>query len=74
MTGEPVELTLNEQAACLTPPYQRLLGDAMRGDGELFGRRISSTRNGGSSSPSLPILHRAKSTNPEHGDRRRRKP
>ncbi len=38
MTGEPVELTLNEQAACLTPPYQRLLGDAMRGDGELFGR------------------------------------
>ena len=38
MTGEPVELSLNEQAACLTPPYQRLLGDAMRGDGELFGR------------------------------------
>ncbi len=38
MAGEPVELTLNEQAASDMPPYQRLLGDAMRGDGELFGR------------------------------------
>jgi glucose-6-phosphate 1-dehydrogenase len=38
MTGEPVELILSEQVASLTPPYQRLLGDAMRGDGELFSR------------------------------------
>ena len=38
MIGEIVELTLAEQAASLTPPYQRLLGDAMRGDSELFGR------------------------------------
>jgi glucose-6-phosphate 1-dehydrogenase len=38
MVGEVVELTLAEQAASLTPPYQRLLGDAMRGDSELFGR------------------------------------
>jgi len=38
MIGEPVELTLNETTASQTPPYQRLLGDAMRGDGELFGR------------------------------------
>ncbi len=38
MLGEPVELTLSEHAASQTPPYQRLLGDAMRGDGELFGR------------------------------------
>ncbi len=38
MIGEFVELTLAEQAASLTPPYQRLLGDAMRGDSELFGR------------------------------------
>ena len=31
---------LTEQAASeLTPPYQRLLGDAMRGDNELFGRQ-----------------------------------
>jgi glucose-6-phosphate 1-dehydrogenase len=38
MVGESVELALNEQPGCLLPPYQRLLGDAMRGDGELFGR------------------------------------
>jgi glucose-6-phosphate 1-dehydrogenase len=38
MIGEPVELTLTEQAGSDLPPYQRLLGDAMRGDGELFGR------------------------------------
>ena len=38
MIGESVELILTEQAASLTPPYQRLLGDAMRGDSELFGR------------------------------------
>ena len=38
MTGESVELTLSERAASLIPPYQRLLGDAMRGNDELFGR------------------------------------
>ena len=39
MVGEPFELALSEQAASEMPPYQRLLGDAMRGDGELFGRQ-----------------------------------
>lgn len=39
MVGEQVELTVCEKAASLTPPYQRLLGDAMRGDSELFGRQ-----------------------------------
>ena len=38
MTGDNVELMLAERAASLTPPYQRLLGDAMRGNDELFGR------------------------------------
>jgi glucose-6-phosphate 1-dehydrogenase len=38
MIGEPVEMILSEQVSALTPPYQRLLGDAMRGDGELFSR------------------------------------
>ena len=38
MAGEDVELTLTEQAASLIPPYQRLLGDAMRGVSDLFGR------------------------------------
>jgi glucose-6-phosphate 1-dehydrogenase len=36
MTGNDVELALTEQAACDMPPYQRLLGDAMRGQNELF--------------------------------------
>ena len=39
MAGEDVELMLTEQAPILMPPYQRLLGDAMRGDSELFGRQ-----------------------------------
>ena len=38
MTGDSVELTLSERAGSLIPPYQRLLGDAMRGNDELFGR------------------------------------
>ena len=38
MTGENVELTLMQQAGSDMPPYQRLLGDAMRGNNELFGR------------------------------------
>ena len=39
MVGEPVEMMLTEQAASQMPPYQRLLGDAMHGIGELFGRQ-----------------------------------
>ncbi len=39
MVGEDVELIMSEQPGSLTPPYQRLLGDAMRGDSELFGRQ-----------------------------------
>ena len=38
MTGDAVELTLMERTASQIPPYQRLLGDAMRGNSELFGR------------------------------------
>jgi glucose-6-phosphate 1-dehydrogenase len=39
MTGNDVELTLMEQAADDMPPYERLLGDAMRGLTELFTRQ-----------------------------------
>ncbi len=39
MTGSDVELTITEQAANDTPPYERLLGDAMRGLTELFTRQ-----------------------------------
>jgi glucose-6-phosphate 1-dehydrogenase len=38
MEGEDVELVLTEQETSFKPPYQRLLGDAMRGIGDLFGR------------------------------------
>jgi len=38
MTGVDVELDVQQQAADDLPPYQRLLGDAMAGIGDLFGR------------------------------------
>jgi len=38
MTGSDVELTLTERSADDMPPYERLLGDAMRGSSELFAR------------------------------------
>ena len=38
MEGEDVELLLTRQTAADRPPYQRLLGDAMSGDVELFAR------------------------------------
>jgi glucose-6-phosphate 1-dehydrogenase len=39
MVGKDVELILTRQAADDMPPYQRLLGDAMRGMSELFARQ-----------------------------------
>lgn len=41
MAGQDVELTFVRQAAGDKPPYQRLLGDAMRGYAELFTREDS---------------------------------
>lgn len=41
MAGDDVELVLKRQAKVDEPPYQRLLGDAMRGNGELFAREDS---------------------------------
>lgn len=38
MVGNDKELILSTQAATYRPPYQRLLGDAMHGNGDLFGR------------------------------------
>jgi len=38
MVGSDVELILQRQSAADEPPYQRLLGDAMRGTSELFAR------------------------------------
>jgi glucose-6-phosphate 1-dehydrogenase len=39
MVGDDVELILTRQAVDDMPPYQRLLGDAMRGATELFSRQ-----------------------------------
>jgi glucose-6-phosphate 1-dehydrogenase len=39
MAGNDVELLLQRQAGADEPPYQRLLGDAMRGTNELFARQ-----------------------------------
>jgi glucose-6-phosphate 1-dehydrogenase len=39
MVGNDLELELQRQAADDMPPYQRLLGDASRGIGELFSRQ-----------------------------------
>ncbi len=39
MAGQDVELMLKSHASSDMPPYQRLLGDAMRGDSELFARQ-----------------------------------
>jgi glucose-6-phosphate 1-dehydrogenase len=39
MIGEDVDLSLQEQPADDMPPYERLLGDALRGDSELFDRQ-----------------------------------
>jgi glucose-6-phosphate 1-dehydrogenase len=39
MVGRDKELDLHSQAADDMPPYERLLGDAIRGDNELFSRQ-----------------------------------
>jgi len=39
MVGRDVELELHRQAADEVPPYERLLGDASRGNSELFSRQ-----------------------------------
>jgi glucose-6-phosphate 1-dehydrogenase len=39
MTGEDVELILTRQPGEYLTPYERLLGDALRGNPELFGRQ-----------------------------------
>jgi glucose-6-phosphate 1-dehydrogenase len=38
MVGHNVELVVHDESADLMPPYERLLGDAIRGDGSLFTR------------------------------------
>jgi len=39
MVGHDIELMLSEQADAKMPPYQRLLGDAFAGNGDLSARQ-----------------------------------
>jgi glucose-6-phosphate 1-dehydrogenase len=39
MTGDDVELLLTQQASSEIPPYERLLGDALNGNSDLFARQ-----------------------------------
>ena len=39
MIGEPVELTIQSRHVDEMPPYERLLGDAIQGDAQLFSRQ-----------------------------------
>jgi glucose-6-phosphate 1-dehydrogenase len=41
MEGEPVELVMNYEPSDVMAPYERLLGDALRGDATLFTREDS---------------------------------
>ena len=41
MAGQPTELLASEDEAGEILPYERLLGDAIRGDASLFGRQDS---------------------------------
>ena len=75
MRGEPVELIARHQTQSDKSPYERLLGDAVRGDGSLFtqddcrGGRLAGRR----SRAAGPVAGR-RSTIPAPGVRRRRTP
>ena len=72
MVGNDMELMLTAQAARFRPPYQRLLGDALHGNGDSSGARTSSTRSGASSSPFSTTQPRSTPTSREAGAPRRR--
>ncbi len=74
MQGKDVELILTEQTAAFIPPYQRLLGDAMHGIGELFGRHdivdaqwriVEQVLDG----PAPPVTYKQGSWGPKDADR-----
>jgi glucose-6-phosphate 1-dehydrogenase len=57
--GEPRELYLSEEQAGAESPYERLLGDAMKGDGALFTREVSVEAAWAVVEPVLKKHHRA---------------
>ena len=58
-TGEPRELYLSEEQVGAESPYERLLGDAMKGDGALFTREDSVEAAWAVVEPVLKKHHRA---------------
>jgi glucose-6-phosphate 1-dehydrogenase len=73
-TGEPRELYLSEEQVGAESPYERLLGDAMRGDGALFTREDTVEAAWAVVDPVLKTHHRALpykrgSWGPKAGDR-----
>ncbi|MGO8719752.1 MAG: glucose-6-phosphate dehydrogenase [Acidobacteriaceae bacterium] len=58
-TGEPRELYLSEEQVGAESPYERLLGDAMKGDGALFTREDSVEAAWAVVEPVLKTHHRA---------------
>ncbi|MGH9617874.1 MAG: glucose-6-phosphate dehydrogenase, partial [Acidobacteriaceae bacterium] len=58
-TGEPRELYVSEEQVGAESPYERLLGDAMRGDGALFTREDSVEAAWAVVEPVLKKHHRA---------------
>jgi glucose-6-phosphate 1-dehydrogenase len=58
-TGEPRELYLSEEQVGAESPYERLLGDAMKGDGALFTREDTVEAAWAVVEPVLKTHHRA---------------
>jgi glucose-6-phosphate 1-dehydrogenase len=74
MKGQDVELILTEQESAFMPPYQRLLGDAMHGIGDLFGRQDIVDAQWRIVDPvlddvALPIIYEKGSWGPKEADR-----
>ena len=69
MRGEDVELIARHQHGDEKSPYERLLGDAMRGDTALFTRDERSRRPGAWSIRCSDTCRRSKPTSPAAGAR-----
>jgi glucose-6-phosphate 1-dehydrogenase len=74
MTGDPVELLASQSTARNMLPYERLLGDAMRGDASLFGRQDAIEAQWRIVDPVLdlqrpPIVYEPGSWGPKEADR-----
>ena len=74
MVGEPVELYAAHQSPDARPPYQRLIGDALRGDQSLFAREdwveaAWKVVDGVLADPAPPYTYRAGTWGPKEASR-----